>query len=76
MTLNAYNGKVKELANEIHQSLEKVTANGFHSWKGSKTPRLWFEYHEWEKLNVDKVLKLNVNLTVSSLASLIKPLQL
>ena len=76
MTLNAYNGKIKELANEIHQSLEKASDkqmayileqvakrqdHGFENLTGNE-----------KKLNVDKVLKLNVNLTSEQMASIDK----
>lgn len=76
MTINAYNDKVKELANEIHQSLEKATDRqmAYILEQIAKRQDHGFEYltGNEKKLNVDKVLKLNVNLTSEQMASIDK----
>jgi|TARA_Y100000289_G_scaffold49429_1_gene50085 G:T/U-mismatch repair DNA glycosylase len=76
MTMNAYHGKVKELANEIHQSLEKATDKqmAFILEKVAKRGEHGFQWltGNEKKLNIDKVLKLNVNLTSEQMASIDK----
>ena len=76
MTMNAYHGKVKELANEIHKSLEKASDRqmAYILEQVAKRQDHGFEYltGNEKKLNIDKVLKLNVNLTSEQMASIDK----
>lgn len=76
LTLDIYHGKVKELANEIHQSLEKASDKqmAYILEQVSKRQDHGFEYltGNEKKLNIDKVLKLNVNLTSEQMASIDK----
>ena len=76
MTMNAYHGKVKEIANEIHQSLEKATDKqmSYILEQVAKRQDHGFEYltGNEKKLNIDKVLKLNVNLTSEQMATIDK----
>lgn len=76
MTINAFNGKVKELTNEIHQSLEKASERQM-AYILEQVAKRQDHGFEWltgneKKLNVDKVLKLNVNLTSEQMASIDK----
>lgn len=76
LTLNAYNGKVKELANEIHKNLAKVTETQFQFILDQVARRQDHGFHyltgNEKKLNIDKVLKLNVNLTSEQIAQIDK----